>query len=150
MAPNVQVKVAATRGGLRAIEEVTAAGVSINATACFTVAQAIAIAEAVERGLARHEADGGDTSGMTPVCTIMVGRLADWMAVLGKRDGGHRRSRTRALGRRRRLQVRLRHLFRALPHASARRRLPAPPALIRADRGDVVLTIPCAWQRLFM
>jgi transaldolase len=66
------------------IEEVTAAGVSINATVCFTVPQAIAVAEAVQRGLTRREADGGDTAAMTPVCTIMVGRLDDWMGACSR------------------------------------------------------------------
>ena len=46
LAPNMQVKIPATRAGIDAIEEVTAAGVSINATVCFTVPQAIAVAEA--------------------------------------------------------------------------------------------------------
>ncbi len=45
------------------------------------------------------------------------------------------RPRRRALGRHRRLQARLRHLSAArLPHPAARRRLPPPPALVRADR----------------
>ena len=53
LAPNMQVKVPATRAGIAAIEELTAQGVSINATVCFTVPQALAVAEAVERGLER-------------------------------------------------------------------------------------------------
>ncbi len=87
LAPNLQIKIPATCAGIQAIEEVTAAGISINATVCFTVPQAIAVAEAVDRGLARREAAGEDTSTMSPVCTIMVGRLDDWMGVLVKRDG---------------------------------------------------------------
>ena len=51
LAPNIQVKFPATTAGIRAIELATAAGASINATVCFTVAQAIAVGEAVERGL---------------------------------------------------------------------------------------------------
>ena len=87
LAPNMQVKVPATRAGIDAVAELTAAGVSINATVCFTVPQAIAVAEAVELGLARRSEAGEDVSGMSPVCTIMVGRLDDWMQVLVKRDG---------------------------------------------------------------
>ena len=45
------------------------------------------MAEAVERGLARREAAGEDVSRMSPVITIMVGRLDDWMGVLVARDG---------------------------------------------------------------
>ena len=47
LAPNMQVKIPATCAGVQAMEEVTAAGVSINATVCFTVPQALAVAEAV-------------------------------------------------------------------------------------------------------
>jgi transaldolase len=87
LAPNMQIKIPATAGGIAAIEEVTAAGASINATVCFTVSQALAVAEAVERGLERREATGQDVRHMSPVCTIMVGRLDDWMAAVAKRDG---------------------------------------------------------------
>jgi transaldolase len=61
--------------------------VSINATVSFTVAQAIAVAEAVERGLKRREREGKDISHMGPVCTIMVGRLDDWLKVVAEKDG---------------------------------------------------------------
>src|SRR5450759_4565012 len=87
LAPNMQVKIPVTCAGVQAIEEVTAAGVNINATVCFTVPQALAVAEAVERGMQRREAAGEDVASMTPVCTLMVGRLDDWMEVLVKRDG---------------------------------------------------------------
>jgi transaldolase len=50
LAPNIQVKIPATSAGITAVEELTAAGVNINATVSFTVAQALAVAEAVERG----------------------------------------------------------------------------------------------------
>jgi transaldolase len=87
LAPNMQVKFPATRAGIRALEEATAAGVNINATVCFTVPQAIAVAEAVERGLDAFAARGGDPGSLTPVCTLMMGRLDDWMRVLVERDG---------------------------------------------------------------
>lgn len=86
LAPNMQVKVPVTAAGIDAIEEATYQGVSINATVSFTLPQSIAVAEAVERGLKRREAEGHDTSLMSPVCTIMVGRLDDWLNVLVKRD----------------------------------------------------------------
>jgi transaldolase len=69
------------------MEEATYRGVSINATVSFTVPQAVAVAEAIERGLQRREADGHDVSSMGPVCTIMVGRLDDWMKAVAARDG---------------------------------------------------------------
>ncbi len=87
LAPNMQVKFPATAAGIVAIEEATFRGVSINATVSFTVPQALAAAEAVERGLARRAAAGGETASMTPVVTIMVGRLDDWMKVVIERDG---------------------------------------------------------------
>lgn len=86
LAPNVQVKFPATGAGIEAIEEATAAGISINATVSFTVAQAKAVAEAVERGLRRRTDAGLDTTSMSPVCTIMLGRLDDWLKVLCERD----------------------------------------------------------------
>ncbi len=83
---NMQVKMPATRAGIQAIEEATYRGVNINATVSFTLPQAIAVGEAVERGLKRREAEGKSIAGMSPVCTIMVGRTDDWMQVLAKRD----------------------------------------------------------------
>jgi transaldolase len=81
LAPNMIVKIAATRAGIVAIEEATYRGISINATVSFTLPQAIAVAEAVERGLKRREAEGLEIAAMGPVCTIMVGRLDDWLKV---------------------------------------------------------------------
>lgn len=86
LAPNIQVKFPATAAGLVAIEDATARGVVINATVAFTVPQAIAAAEAVERGLRRFEAAGGDSSRFSPVCSLMIGRTDDWMKVLVDRD----------------------------------------------------------------
>jgi transaldolase len=86
LAPNIQVKAPVTKAGVAAIEEATYHGVNINATVCFSVPQALAVAEAVERGLNRRVAEGKDISKMSPVCTIMVGRLDDWIKVLEKRD----------------------------------------------------------------
>lgn len=150
LAPNMQVKIPATRAGVAAIEALTAAGVSINATVCFTVPQALAVAEAVDRGLARREAAGEDTARMAPVCTIMVGRLDDWMQVLVKRDGivvdpavvhwagiacfKHAYRLFRERGHRARL---LAAAYRHHLHWS------------ELIGGDIVLTIPHAWQRLF-
>jgi transaldolase len=82
LAPNMLVKIPVTSAGVVAIEEATYLGVSINATACFTLPQCVAVAEAVERGLSRREREGKDISTMGPVCTIMVGRLDDWLKVV--------------------------------------------------------------------
>lgn len=85
IAPNIIVKIPVTKAGIDAIEEATSRGISINATVSFSVPQAIAVAEAVERGLARREKAGMDISTMGPVCTIMVGRLDDWLRVVAEK-----------------------------------------------------------------
>ncbi len=87
LAPNMQVKIPATSAGIKAIEEATFRGVNINATVSFTVPQALAVGAAVERGLDRRAAEGLPVQGMSPVCTIMVGRMDDWLKVLRGRDG---------------------------------------------------------------
>ncbi len=87
LAPNMQVKAPVTAAGVKAIEEGTYHGVNFNATVSFTVPQMIAVGEAIERGLKRREAEGLDVSRMAPVCTMMIGRLDDWMKVVVKRDG---------------------------------------------------------------
>ena len=87
LAPNIQVKLPVTKAGVEAIEEATYHGVNINATVCFTVPQALAVAEAVERGMDRRVADGKPVEDMSPVCTIMVGRTDDWIKVVAKKEG---------------------------------------------------------------
>jgi len=86
LAPNMIVKIPATRAGIPAMEEATYRGISINATVCFTLPQCVAVAEAVERGLTRREKEGADIASMGPVCTIMVGRLDDWLKVLIEKE----------------------------------------------------------------
>jgi len=87
LAPNMIVKIPATFAGIEAIEEATYRGVSINATVSFTLPQALAVAEAVERGLKRREKEKMDIAHMGPVCTLMVGRLDDWLKVVAEKDG---------------------------------------------------------------
>lgn len=87
LASNIQVKVPVTKAGIKAIEEITYRGININATVCFTVPQSLAVAEAVEKGLKSREAEGLPVQEMTPVCTIMVGRMDDWLKVVAKKKG---------------------------------------------------------------
>ena len=86
LAPNMIVKIPATEAGIRAIEEATYAGISINATVSFSVPQCVAVAGAVERGLQRRERNGKEIASMGPVCTIMVGRLDDWLKIVAERE----------------------------------------------------------------
>jgi transaldolase len=150
LAPNMQVKAPVTRAGVDALEELTAAGVDVNATVCFTVPQALAVGEAVERGLRRREADGHDVSAMSPVCTIMIGRLDDWLEVTATRDGTLLTPGSvnwagiacvkKAYGLYRERGYRARLL------AAAYRNHLHWSELIG---GDIVLTIPHKWQLLF-
>jgi transaldolase len=80
------VKIPVTEAGIPAIEEATYRGISINATVSFTLPQCIAVAEAVERGLKRRERRGLEIDTMGPVCTIMVGRLDDWLKVVMEKE----------------------------------------------------------------
>ncbi len=87
LAPNIIVKFPATAVGIEVMEEATYRGVNVNCTVSFSVAQAVAAGEAVERGLRRREAEGLRVDDMGPVITIMMGRLEDWLRVLTERDG---------------------------------------------------------------
>lgn len=77
VAPNVAIKMPVVTAGLHAIEETTARGIVVTPTVCFSVSQAIAAAEAIERGLERAENAGIDIGSMRPNVAIMVGRLDD-------------------------------------------------------------------------
>jgi transaldolase len=150
LAPNIQVKLPATEAGILAMEEVTARGVNVNATVCFTVSQAVAVAEAVERGLKRREAAGHSTADMTPVCTIMVGRLDDWLKVCAEKQKLVPTPGTLDWAG----VACMKHAYQLFQRAGYRTRLLA--AAYRNHLhwsefvgGDVILTIPAAWQRRF-
>lgn len=87
LAPNIIVKIPATSTGMVAIEDAVSRGVSINVTVSFSVPQALAAAEAIERGMVTREAAGHDVSAMGNVVTIMCGRLDDWLKEVAARDG---------------------------------------------------------------
>ncbi|MFM8896140.1 MAG: transaldolase family protein, partial [Actinomycetales bacterium] len=86
LAENIIVKIPVTTEGIEAFEEATYRGITLNATVSFSVPQAIAVGEAIEAGLRRREAQGLTVTDMGPVCTIMVGRLDDWLRVVAERD----------------------------------------------------------------
>jgi len=87
LAENMMVKMPMTAQGIAAVEECTYHGVNINATVSFTVPQAIAVAEAVKRGMERRAAQGKDNAHLFPVCTIMVGRVEDWLKEVSDAKG---------------------------------------------------------------
>ena len=139
-----------TAAGVAGIEEATRLGVNINATVCFTLPQAIAVAEAVDRGLARRAKEGHDVSNMRPVCTLMIGRLDDWLKVVAKRDGvtitpGHLDWPGIAVIKKAYGIFKARG-YRARLLAAAYRHHMHWSELIG---GDIILTIPYEWQVLF-
>lgn len=77
LAPNIAIKAPANAAGLFAMEEMTARGVRVNATVSFSVAQAVAVSDALERGLKRARASGLPADTIRPYITIMVGRVDD-------------------------------------------------------------------------
>ncbi len=150
LAPNMIVKIPATKAGIAAMEEATHRGVSINATVSFSLPQCVAVAEAVERGLRRREKEGLAIANMGPVCTIMVGRLDDWLKVQAERDvittdpgylewaGVAVFKKTYQLFQERGYRIRLLSAaFRNHMHWS------------EFIGGDVVISPPCAWQKRF-
>lgn len=150
LAPNVQVKLPVTSQGVLAIEEATYQGVNINATVSFTVPQAIAVAEAVERGLDRRVAEGLPVKNMSPVCTIMVGRTDDWMQVVTKRDGITVNPQyphwAGVAVFKKAYQIYQKRGYRTRLLAAAYRHHLHWSEFIG---GDVILTIPSKWQKLF-
>ena len=150
LAPNMIVKIPATRAGIAAIEEATARGITINATVSFTLPQSIAVAEAVERGLARHQAAGGDVTRMGPVCTIMVGRLDDWLKVVMEKesittDPGYLEWAGIAVFKKAYAIYRERGYRTRLLSAAFRNHMHWSELI----GGDVVISPPSAWQKRF-
>jgi transaldolase len=150
LAPNMIVKIPATIAGIAAFEEVTYRGVSVNATVSFSLPQCVAVAEAVERGLRRREREGLDIATMGPVCTIMVGRLDDWLKIQADKknisiDPGYLEWAGIAV---------FKKTYRLFKERGYRMRL-----LSAAYRnhmhwsefigGDVVVSPPCKWQKRF-
>lgn len=85
LAENIIVKLPATSVGIDAIEEATYRGASVNVTVSFTVPQALAAAEAIERGLNRRSQEGTPEREFGSVVTIMGGRLDDWLKQVAAR-----------------------------------------------------------------
>ena len=150
LAPNMIVKLPATSAGIEGIEEATYRGVSVNVTVSFTVAQALAAAEAIERGLCRRDAEGLPTDRMGPVVTVMMGRIEDWLRVVVDHDGltvdpdalpwSGVAVFKRAYGLFREHRYRARLLGAAIRHHYHWSELIG---------GDVIITLPASWQRRF-
>ncbi len=83
-APNIAVKLPATRAGLDVLEDCISEGITCTVTVSYTAAQTISIAERHNKGAARARADGGEPGRCFAV--IMIGRLDDYL-----RDVAHDR-----------------------------------------------------------
>ena len=73
--PNVLIKVPATAAGVRAMEELTAHGVNVNATLLFSVERYEEVIEAYLRGLERRLAAGERVDGIASVASFFVSRI---------------------------------------------------------------------------
>ena len=139
-----------TRRGSRRSRRRRPAGSTSTRRSASPCPQALAVAEAVERGLDAFAADGGDPASMTPVCTLMMGRLDDWLRVVVERDGiavhpdaldwAGIAAFKRAYGLYRERGYRTRMLGAAYRHRLHWTELVG---------GDVVMTMPHAWQARF-
>ncbi|MBW3085263.1 Transaldolase [Austwickia sp. TVS 96-490-7B] len=150
LATNIIVKIPATSVGVEAIEEATYRGVSVNVTVSFTVAQAVATGEAIERGLQRREAEGLPVDEMGPVVTIMVGRIDDWLKECYAKDAlcfdpGYLEWAGVAVMKKAYAEFRSRGLRPRLLAAAYRNALQWTEFV----GGDLVLSPPFAWQQRF-
>jgi len=73
--PNLLVKIPATVEGVPAIEEMIAAGRSINVTLIFSLERYAAVIEAYQHGLERFAEAGGDPSRVASVASFFVSRV---------------------------------------------------------------------------
>ena len=73
--PNLYVKIPGTEPGLQAIEDMIAAGRSINVTLIFSLERHAAVAEAYVRGLERLVEAGGDPTHVASVASFFVSRV---------------------------------------------------------------------------
>ncbi|MEY4713863.1 MAG: hypothetical protein RIQ37_193 [Actinomycetota bacterium] len=72
---NVMIKIPATKPGLKAITEVTAAGISVNVTLIFSVERYAEVIEAYFAGLEKAKANGHDLSKIHSVASFFVSRV---------------------------------------------------------------------------
>lgn len=150
LTPNMAIKVPAVATGVEAMEELTARGVVINATVLFTCPQALAVAEALERGLKRAADSGLDTSTITPYVTIMVGRLDDHLREQAAAQGieiepDHVRQASTAVMRKAYRIFQQRGYHSTLLSAAMR----SHHHWSEFIGGDLVITVPPSWQDPF-
>jgi transaldolase len=86
IAPNISVKVPATKAGLIVAEELAAEGINCTVTVSYTVPQVVAIGDAFARGKARAIKDGklATDAPLHSWAVLMVGRLDDHLRDIAK------------------------------------------------------------------
>ncbi|MCL6546112.1 MAG: hypothetical protein K6T61_12855 [Bryobacteraceae bacterium] len=77
LAPNIMVKVPASREGVDVVRYLTSKAICTNVTTCFTLPQIMAVARAAKEGLEDAKRNGVDTSRWRAVITHMMGRLTE-------------------------------------------------------------------------
>ena len=91
--PNLMIKVPGTIEGLKAFEDLTAEGVSVNVTLLFSLERYGAVAEAFLKGLERRAAAGKDLSKVASVASFFVSRVDSAIdAILEKRPEAEAKS----------------------------------------------------------
>jgi transaldolase len=73
--PNVMIKIPGTSMGLPAVEEVIAAGISVNVTLLFSVQSYVDTAWAYIRGLEKRVTQGQDISNISSVASFFLSRI---------------------------------------------------------------------------
>ena len=135
LAPNIQVKIPATLRGHRGDRRSHVSRGERERHGLLHAAASHRRGRGRRARVARRAAAGQDTASMTPVCTLMIGRLDDWLKVVAKKDEHCLDARAPRLGWHRRDEEGLRHLPTArLPGPPAGGRVPASPALVGVDR----------------
>jgi transaldolase len=76
-APNIVIKIPATKAGLKAYEECAALGLNVAATVSFTVPQVLEFGAAFQRGIERARANGIKPG--LGIAVLMVGRTDDYL-----------------------------------------------------------------------
>ena len=75
--PNIMIKMPATKEGIEGLRILSSEGISTTATLCFSVAQAVAVAEAARAGYAEARRKGIDLNGCRCCAALMMGRMED-------------------------------------------------------------------------
>lgn len=77
LAPNLMIKMPATREGIAGLRALSAEGIATTATLCFSVAQMVAVAEAAREGYREARAAGRSLQGARCCAALMLGRMED-------------------------------------------------------------------------